>query len=36
MDAGELTSMMFYDYNFATDFLVGHFRGNRLVDDPGG
>ena len=33
MDAGELTSMMFYDYKFATDFLVEHFGGNRLVDD---
>ncbi len=33
VDAGEMTSMMFYDYKFATDFLVGHFGGNRLVDD---
>jgi hypothetical protein len=29
VDAGEMTSMMFYDYKFATDFPVEHFGGNR-------
>ena len=33
MEAGELTSMMFYDYKFATDFLVKHFGGKHLVGD---
>ncbi|QJX00308.1 tyrosine-type recombinase/integrase [Frigoriglobus tundricola] len=33
MDAGELTSMMWYDYKFATDFLVKQFGAKRLVDD---
>lgn len=32
-DAGELTSLLFYDYKVVTDFLVGHLGGNRLVDD---
>ena len=33
MEAGELSSMMFYDYKFATNFLVKQFGRTRLVDD---
>jgi integrase len=33
MDAGELTSLLFYDYKVITDFLVENLGGNRLVDD---
>jgi integrase len=33
VDAGELTSSLFYDYKVMTDFLVKHFSANRLVED---
>jgi hypothetical protein len=33
VEAGELSSMLFYDYKVMTDFVVKQFGGSRLVDD---
>src|SRR4051812_15366010 len=33
VEAGELSSMLFYDYKVITDFVVKQFGGPRLVDD---